>query len=107
MGQRMTRGEIQDLLAKFAVENPRYREALINDAKGLIEKQLNTSLGSVKVEALVETAETAYVIVPYVPADGELSDKEIEKVAGGFLDKNAECTVATPGRKNTFTQINL
>ena len=38
---------------------------------------------------------------------GELSDQDLEKVAGGFLDKNAECTVAGAGIMNTFTQINL
>ena len=38
MAQRMTRGEVQDLLAKFATENPRYREALISDPKAIVEK---------------------------------------------------------------------
>jgi len=31
MSQTMTRGEVQDLLAKFAVENPTYRRALIDN----------------------------------------------------------------------------
>ena len=33
MGQNMTRGEIQDLLAKFATDNPKYRDALVRDPK--------------------------------------------------------------------------
>ena len=107
MGQKMTRGEIQDLVAKFAVENPKYREALVKDPKGVIEKQLNTSLGSVNVKAVVESADTAYVVVPHVPGEGELSDNDLEKVAGGFLDKNAECNVTGAGMMNTFAQINL
>lgn len=106
MAQRMTRGEIQDLVSKFAVENPKYRQALVKDPKGVIEKQLNASLGPLNVKAVVETADTAYVVVPHVPGEGELSDQDLEKVAGGFLDKNANCE-DSDGVLNTFTQINL
>jgi hypothetical protein len=102
----ITRGEIQDLVSKFAAENPKYRQALIADPKAVIEKQLNVSLGGVAVTALVETADTTYVVVPHVPAEGELSDSDLEKVAGGFLDKNANCN-NSPGAMNTFVQINL
>jgi hypothetical protein len=105
---QMTRGEVQDLLAKFAIENRRYRQALIADPKAIVEKQLNTSLGSVKVKSVVETAETTYVVVPYVAVDGELSDADLEKVAGGKQDITAECSgsgLAAAG--NTVTQINV
>ena len=84
VSQTMTRGEVQDLLAKFAVENPKYREALIRDPKAIIERQLNTSLGNVQVKAVVETPDTIYVVVPHVTREGELSDADLEKVAGGF-----------------------
>ena len=104
---QMTRGEVQDLLAKFAVENPKYRQALINDPKAIIEKQLNTSLGSAKVKAIVETADTAYVVVPHLAGEGELSDADLEKVAGGKQDIDARCTVMGAGIGNTVTQINL
>lgn len=106
MAQKMTRGEIQDLVAKFAVENPKYRDALVKDPKSVIEKQLNTTLGDIKVKAVVESSDTAYVVVPHVPSEGELSDQDLEKVAGGFLDKNANCNLSG-GVMNTFTQINL
>ncbi len=106
MAQKMTRGEIQDLVAKFAIENPKYRQALIADPKSVIEKQLLTSLGSTTVKAVVDTASVAYVVVPHVPSEGELSDADLEKVAGGFLDKNANCN-NSPGAMNTFVQINL
>jgi hypothetical protein len=106
MAQKMTRGEIQDLVAKFSVENPKYRDALVKDPKSVIEKQLNTSLGDLQVKAVVESADTAYVVVPHVPGEGELSDQDLEKVAGGFLDKNANCNLSG-GVMNTFTQINL
>jgi hypothetical protein len=108
MSKTMSRGEIQDLVAKFAMENPKYRQALLKNPKDVLEKQLNTSLpANVKVEALQETSTKAYVVVPHIPAEGELDDADLEKVAGGFLDKNAECDVRGAGAMNTFVQINL
>ena len=106
MSQTVSRGQIQDLVAKFAAENPKYRQALIADPKSVIEKQLNVSLGGMNLKALVETADMAYVVVPHAPSEGELSDADLEKVAGGFLDKNANCN-NSPGAMNTFVQINL
>ena len=106
ISQKMTRGEVQDLLAKFSTENPRYREALVNDPKSVIERQLGTSLGNVQVKAIVETADTVYVVVPHVASEGELSDADLEKVAGGKNDIDATCTVSGSGSQNTVTQIN-
>jgi hypothetical protein len=106
---KMTRGEVQDLMSKFATENPKYRQALLANPKATIEKQLNTSLGSVQVKAIAETADTVYVIVPHVPASGELSDADLEKVAGGFKDIDAHCDRAGGGigaSVNTVVQIN-
>ncbi len=90
----MTRGQLHDLLAKFCVENPKYREALIADPKGILERQLNTNLGKTQVKAVIEQPDVMYVVVPYVAKEGELSDADLEKVAGGFLDNlNASCNV--------------
>ncbi|MFO7301502.1 MAG: nitrile hydratase [Acidobacteriota bacterium] len=110
MAQKMTRGEVQDLVAKFATENPKYREALLKDPKGVIEKQLNTSLGNVNVKAVADTADTVHVVIPYAAPEGELSDADLEKVAGGKQDIQAECTALALGGAaagNTVTQINL
>ena len=106
MSQTMTRGEVQDLLAKFAVANPKYREALVKDPKAVIERQLGTSLGKVNVKSVIETADTVYVVVPHIAAEGQLSDSDLEKVAGGKNDISATCTVSGSGSQNTVTQIN-
>jgi hypothetical protein len=110
MGQAMTRGEVQDLVGKFAAENPKYRDALLKDPKAIIEKQLNTKLGGLKVKAVADTADTVHVVIPYAAAEGELSDADLEKVAGGKQDIKAECTALALGGAaagNTVTQINL
>jgi hypothetical protein len=91
----MTRGQLHDLLARFAVENPKYREALINDPKMVVEKQLGHNLGKLTVKSVIETPDTMYVVVPYVTKEGELSDSDLENVAGGFLDNlAAKCEIS-------------
>jgi hypothetical protein len=59
-------GEVQDLLAKFATGNPEYRQALVADPNAILEKQLNTSLGTVQMPSVVEMAGVGCVIVPHV-----------------------------------------
>ncbi len=102
----ISRGEIQDLLGKFAASDAKYRDALLKDPKAIMEKQLNTTLPSgMKVKAVEETADTLYVVVPFVPKAGaELSDSALEMVAGGFLDHN--CNKAQGGI-NTHVEIKL
>jgi hypothetical protein len=91
----MTRGQLHDLLSRFAVESPKYREALIKDPKAVLEKQLGSSLGPVTVKAVIETPNTIYVVVPYVAEEGELSDSDLENVAGGMLNNlMAKCEIS-------------
>jgi hypothetical protein len=108
MAEKMTRGQIQDLVGKFAQENPKYRQALLTNPKGTIEKQLNTSLGSVSVKAVADTADTVHVVIPYAAKEGELSDADLERVAGGKQDITANCLVlGGTAVSNTVMQLNL
>ena len=108
MADTMTRGQIQDLVGKFAAENPKYRAALLSSPKATIEKQLNTQLGAVTVKAIADTADTIHVIVPHVAGEGELSDADLERVAGGKQDITANCLVlGGTAVSNTVMQLNL
>ena len=105
----MSRGEMQDLLNKFASQNPKYREALIKDPKSVVEKQFAMNLEGVTVKAVEESPDTLYVIVPRAAAAGELDDSDLEKVAGGGdinvkLGGKVECS---QGALQTMIQINL
>ena len=106
---KMTRGEMQDLLAKFAIENPTYRAALLKNPRAVVEKQFATSLpANVTVKALEESADTIYVLVPPASVQvGELDDSDLEKVAGGEgstkIKGNAQCS---SGALNTVVSIN-
>ncbi len=86
----MTRGEIQDLLIGFATHNPEYRAALLRNAKGVIEAQFQLELPSaVEVEVLEETPDKVYVVLPHMFEEGaELSDSDLEAVAGGNVVKS-------------------
>ncbi|HQR46920.1 MAG TPA: NHLP leader peptide family RiPP precursor [Thermoanaerobaculia bacterium] len=112
MAEKLSRGAIQDMLTKFAMKNPKYRAALIKNPKAVIEGQLNNKLpAGIKVKAVEETADTIYVIVPYVAKAGaQLSDGALEMVAGGG-DKGGtdstsyECN-GSIGGQNTHVEFN-
>ena len=76
---KMTRGEMQDLLGKFAMENSTYRDTLMKNPRAIVEKQFNMALApNVKVKVVEETADTIYVIVPPKSAQaGELDDSDL------------------------------
>jgi len=102
---KMSRGEMQDLLAKFSMNNPGYREALLKDPKEVVAEQFQMKLPEgIQVKAVQETADTIYVVVPHVVEEGaELDDADLETLAGGFLDKEANCEDAT---LSTVVEIN-
>ena len=104
----MSRGELNDLIAGFATQNPKYREALQNDAKDVITRQLNADLpASVKVSVVEDTTDTMHIVLPHVPAEGdELSDADLESVAGGFLDRYT-CNFSKAGGIGTRVEISL
>ncbi len=111
MADTLTRGQIQDLLTKFAKNNPTYRAALMKNPKAVIEGQLNNKLpASVKVKAVEETADTIYVVVPYVPKSGkELGDAALEQVAGGSTKSGSGDTYncqSAIGGQNTRVEFN-
>ena len=56
---------------------------------------------------MADTADTVHVVIPYAPPEGELSDADLERVAGGWQDIQAECTVHGGGEINTMMQVHI
>ena len=68
---RLTRGEINDIVADFARANPDYREALLANPKATLGAQLGCALPPwLRVEVLQETADTIFLVLPHsLPED--------------------------------------
>ncbi len=105
----MTRGEMQDLLGKFAAESNSYREKLKNDPREVIQRQFGIDVpGSMNIKVLEESADTAYVVLPHIVEQGdELSDADLEAVAGGHsIIKEANCQ-DSDGALNTVNNFEM
>ena len=78
-----SRGALQNFITQKAAADAAYRQALLNDPKGLLEKHLGRELPEwLNVEVVEEKADTVYVIAPHVASD-ELDDADLEMIAGG------------------------
>jgi hypothetical protein len=82
------RAEMERRIIEKSLEDESFRQRLLADPKATVEQELGTRLPEgVRVEAVEETAETIYLVLPSasspVGEGGELSDQELEAVAGG------------------------
>jgi hypothetical protein len=75
-------------IVQRSIEDESFRQRLIEDPKGAVEQELGAQLPEeVRVVAVEESAETIYLVLPSTPMagaeGGELSDQQLEAVAGG------------------------
>jgi|SRR4051812_28451581 hypothetical protein len=84
------RAEIEGRLIQRSLEDDAFRRRLLEDTRAAVEEELGTRLPeSVEVRAVEETADTIYLVLPNASAAGEtaeLSDQELEAVAGGYVN---------------------
>jgi Nitrile hydratase, alpha chain len=84
------RAEIEGRLIQRSVEDDAFRRRLLEDTRAAMEEELGTRLPEgVEVRAVEEMADTIYLVLPNASAAGEtaeLSDQELEAVAGGYVN---------------------
>ena len=100
MSEAASRAEMAGRLVQRSIEDESFRQRLLADPKAAVEQELGTRLPEeVRVVAVEETADTAYLVLPLRSTDAqdadELSERELEAVAGGWDAQTAglTCTV--------------
>ena len=81
----MSRQEMDALIVQRAWKDDAFRTEFVGDPKGTIEKYSGQKLpADLKVVALAEDDKTIHFVIPPKPANADqLSDEDLEKVAGG------------------------
>ena len=78
------RKQLETVLLARAVTDGAFRKKFLADPKGTLKATIGVDLGKIKVVVMEETADTVYVSLPPMAAkEGELSDEQLEAVAGG------------------------
>jgi Nitrile hydratase, alpha chain len=82
------RAEMERMLIERSLRDDAFRQSLLADPKAAVEEELGRRLPEeVQVRAVEETADTVYLVLPSaspVGEGGELSDRELYTVAGGW-----------------------
>jgi hypothetical protein len=95
-----SRAEMERRLIERSIEDESFRQRLLYDPKGAIEQELETQLReSIEVRVVEESADTIYLVLPSAsPLEGEggeLSDQELEAVAGGYSYEDTSATICS------------
>ena len=82
----LNRQEMEALIVQHAWKDEAFRDEFIADPKATIEKYAQQKLpADLKIVALAEDEKTIHFVIPPKPAKAdELSDEDLEKVAGGI-----------------------
>ena len=100
MSEATGRQEMERRIVQRSIEDEAFRQRLIEDPKGALEQELGARLPEeVRVVTVEETQDTIYLVLPSTPMAGaegvELSDQQLEEVAGGVASWNEYCGGAT------------
>jgi hypothetical protein len=85
-----SRAEMERGLIDRSLEDEDFRQRLLADPKGTMEQELGGRLAeSVEVRVVEESADTIYLVLPSASPlgqGGEISDQELDAVAGGVCN---------------------
>jgi Nitrile hydratase, alpha chain len=93
MADQTTRRDVELQLIEKAWKDDAFRQALVKDPQGAVERELGAKLpAGLQVKVLAETPDTFYLVLPANPdraPGGQLTDQQLEAVAGGWT--GSEC----------------
>ena len=83
--QTASRRHIETALIEKCWKDPEFKKAVVTDPKGMLERHTGQKLPpQVKIVIHEEDANTLHFSIPVPPSNiTELSDKDLERVAGG------------------------
>lgn len=85
----LTTLEVNQIIREKANENEEFRLALLNDPKSVFEKEFGVIVPEdINIQVHLENSKVLHLIIPATNAD-ELSDEELEGVAGGTLPSDS------------------
>ena len=92
--------EMERRLIERSLQDESFKQRLLDDPKGAIEQEPETQLREgIEVRVLEESADTIYLVLPsaspLVGDGGELSDQELEAVAGGYSYEDTSATICS------------
>jgi hypothetical protein len=89
------RQQLEQLLIEKALKDKSFRQQLIKDPNAAIEAETGIKIPEkMKIKVLEEDPKTVYLVLPIVPArdaEMELSEAELESVAGGHSNNEVTC----------------
>jgi Nitrile hydratase, alpha chain len=104
MADQTTRRDMELQLIEKAWKDAAFRQALLTDPRGAVERELGAKLpAGLQVKVVAESPDTFYLVLPANPdraPAGQLTDEQLEAVAGGWSGQT-EC--GTCGDKCTLT----
>ncbi|KST69182.1 NHLP leader peptide family RiPP precursor [Mastigocoleus testarum] len=90
-----------------ALQDPSFKEQLLSGpvaAKAAIEKEIEQKLPQdLQVNVLEETDKASYVVLPKMPSVDEVSEEELESVAGGRRRPSSGAIGAATAVTSLFT----
>jgi hypothetical protein len=93
-----TRRELETALIEKCWKDPEFKKAVVSDPKGMLERHTGRKLPpQIKIFIHEEDPNTLHLSIPPAPSNlTELSDEDLEKVAGG-TDVVASIVAAVTG----------
>jgi hypothetical protein len=68
-----------------AWEDPAFKQRLVADPRGVLQEHGLPLPAGKAVRVVEDTAETVHMVLPAKPAEGQLSDEQLEQVTGGMV----------------------